>query len=161
MTVKTIQTGSGVSERDRSGDKPKKLTTRKKERESEAKLSPKTQFVKGPVPPQSPIEAWEDEDGLHYMSRYDVLRIESLRKERELQLLSARLLSVESDKLEQATVMKVRQMRAQASTITKRVNEEIEAEYQVLLAQLGEKYGVNFRDVGYDDASGRLTTLLK
>ena len=36
---------------------------------------------------------------------------------------------------------------------------ELEEEYSLLLAQLGEKHGVDFKSWGYDDENGKLTDL--
>lgn len=65
---------------------------------------------------------------------------------------------VKADKLEQDAILRARQMRVQAQNADKHASDLV-GEYNQLTDKLGEKYGVDFKTIGYDDLSGKISLL--
>ena len=108
--------------------------------------------------PDDPSKSWVDEFGAKHMGMFDVLRIERLASKIEALAFQSTTLVLESNEKERLVGLKLRQMRGAAKNHD-RQRGELEEEYSLLLAQLGEKHGVDFKSWGYDDENGKLTDL--
>lgn len=113
------------------------------------------------VAPDDPGQAWISEEGVLYLSKYDLLQIEHQRGQIDKKRSQSVVTSLTADKTEYSMNSKIAAMRQQAEILRREAN-VLEEQYQVFLKRLDEKYGVDFshQQYGYDDISGKITRLL-